>query len=186
MRELSLHILDIAENSVSAKSKNIHISVIEDPATDRLAISIEDDGVGMDEEMVKKVTDPFVTSRTTRKVGLGLSLLKENAEACNGHFQIHSVLGKGTKVDVDFQNSHIDRMPLGDLPGTWLSLLVGFPAVHWVFRFEYNQSVFEFDDEPIKNTLQDIPLSEPEVLSYLRQELEQGINQLKIQAASQI
>ena len=186
MRELSLHFLDIAENSVAAKATNIHISVEEDCVTDRLAISIEDDGIGMDEEMVKKVTDPFVTSRTTRKVGLGLSLLKENAEDCNGNFEIHSVLGKGTKVDADFQNSHIDRMPLGDLPGTWLSLLVGFPVVHWVFRYRYNQSVFEFDDELIKNTLQDIPLSEPEVLSYLRQELEHGITQVKPQATSEI
>jgi hypothetical protein len=186
VRELSLHLLDIAENSAAAQAKNITITVVENSSDDRLEMSIEDDGKGMDEEMVKRVVDPFVTSRTTRKVGLGLPLLKENAEACNGHLEIQSTLGKGTSVFVDFQRSNIDRMPLGDLASTWLSLLVGFSAIHWTFRYQFDQQEFVFDDQLVKETLDGISLSEPSVLAYLREQLELGVEQVKNQAVSAI
>jgi signal transduction histidine kinase len=103
VRELTLHLLDIAENSIAAGAKTIKISVIEDTQKDILRLSVEDDGKGMDAETVQKVVDPFVTSRTTRKVGLGIPLLKEAAEACNGWLKISSEPGKGTKVDVQIQ-----------------------------------------------------------------------------------
>lgn len=179
MRELSLHLLDIAENSISAGAKNITITIHEDTLADRLYLSVQDDGKGMDEEMVRKVTDPFVTTRTTRKVGLGIPLLKAAAEACNGWLKIHSKPGEGTLVEVEFQRSHIDRMPLGDVAGTFLTLLVGNPQIHWVFRYSVNQDSFELDDQPIKQGLQDIPLSDPFVLSYLRELLESNIRSLQ-------
>ena len=113
MRELALHILDIAENCVTAKADLVRISVHENTHTDKFSFSVSDNGKGMDEEMVKMVTDPFVTSRTTRKVGLGIPLLKAAAEACNGGLTISSVLSKGTKISCWFQRSHIDRMPSG-------------------------------------------------------------------------
>jgi signal transduction histidine kinase len=124
VRELALHLLDIAENSVAAKAQNITISVNEDHQADRLQMSVIDDGCGMDEATVARVIDPFFTSRTTRKVGLGLPFLKQAAEACNGDMQIYSTPGKGTQIKVEFQYSHIDRMPLGDLAGTFLSSFV--------------------------------------------------------------
>jgi signal transduction histidine kinase len=115
MREITLHLLDIAENSVAAGAKNIDIYIEENLLKDRLYLSIEDDGKGMDEETVKAITDPFTTSRTERKVGLGIPLLKNAAEACEGSLTVTSALGKGTKIEATFQHSHIDRMPLGDV-----------------------------------------------------------------------
>jgi hypothetical protein len=125
--------------------------------------------------MVKKVIDPFVTSRTTRKVGLGIPLLKEAAEQCNGFLRIQSELGKGTKVEVEFQRSHIDRMPLGDLTGTILSLIVGSPHVHWIFDYRVDDHLFVFDDAPIKQELDGVPLTEPDVLRFIREWLKTGI-----------
>ncbi len=179
MRELSLHLLDIAENSVNAKAKNVTIFVLEDTRSDRLYLSIEDDGVGMSPEMVAQVTDPFVTTRTTRKVGLGLPLLKGAAEACNGYLKVQSTLGVGTRVEIEFQRSHIDRMPLGDLPATILSLTIGFPAIHWVIRYQVNDNEFVFDSEPIQRELEGIPLSDPAVLAFLKEYVETGVSELK-------
>lgn len=180
MRELALHLLDIAENSISAGSSNIHIIVEETIPEDRLRMSVQDDGCGMDAEMVTRIVDPFFTSRTTRKVGLGIPLLKAAAEACNGYLIIHSAPGKGTHLEVEFQRSHIDRMPLGDLPGTILSLVVGSPHIHWTFIYNTDEGTFEFDDAPIKQELGEIPLTEPAVLKFLREFLLEGVSRLQV------
>jgi hypothetical protein len=175
LRELSLHLLDIAENSISARAKNITIEVIEDLRIDLLKLSVQDDGCGMSPEMAASVIDPFVTTRTTRKVGLGIPLLKEAAEACNGSLTLTSKIGEGTGITVQFQHSHIDRMPLGDLTATWLHLLVANPSVHWTFIYRFNANEFVFDDEPIKKELEGVSLSEPSILSCLRELLQSGI-----------
>ncbi len=132
----------------------------------------------MDSEMVRRVADPFVTTRTTRKVGLGIPFLKEAAEACNGGLQIESQPGVGTKINVTFQRSHIDRMPLGDLPTTFLDLLIGYPQVHWELKYQVNERVFHFDDREVKETLQDVPLSEPSVIEYLARLIANGIEEV--------
>jgi hypothetical protein len=179
MRELSLHLLDIAENSVAAGARNITITVREDLETDRLYLAVQDDGKGMDEATVARVTDPFVTSRTTRKVGLGLPLLKEAAEQCNGYLKITSTLGAGTLVEIEFQHSNIDRMPLGDLAGTFLTLLISSPEIHWCFHYQVNQDIFYLDDAPIKAELQGISLSEPTILTFLRDFVTEGVARLQ-------
>jgi hypothetical protein len=179
VRELALHILDIAENSVSAKADTIKINVSENCHADKISFAVTDNGIGMDEEMVSSVTDPFVTTRTTRKVGLGIPLLKAAAEACNGGLTISSTKGKGTKISCWFQRSHIDRMPLGDIVNTLLLLVVGYPNIHWIFRYEFNDEMFEFDDEYFKNELGDLPLSEPSIIRFLREHLTNGIEGLK-------
>ncbi len=178
MKELSLHILDIAENSVNAGASKVEITVLENINKDKLTIIIEDDGKGMDAETVKRITDPFVTSRTTRKVGLGLPFLKAAAEACQGSLIIHSQPGVGTKIEVIFQRSHIDRMPLGDLQTTFLNLLIGYPQVHWVFNYQVDERSFTLDDQPIKEILAGVPLSEPSVINYLKNELFEGITNI--------
>jgi hypothetical protein len=178
LRELALHLLDIAENSVAAKAKNITITVKEDIVHDRLFMSVEDDGTGMDAEMAAKITDPFVTSRKTRKVGLGIPLLKEAAEACNGFLKIESKLGKGTLLSVEFQRSHIDRMPLGDLATTIYGLVVAYPDIHFKFDYKVDKEEFNFDDAPIKAELKDVPLTDPLVLSFLRELLESGVSNI--------
>lgn len=175
MRELSLHILDIAENCVTAKADLIRISVTENIHSDRISFSVSDNGSGMSEDMVALVSNPFVTSRTTRKVGLGLPFLKATAEACNGGLTINSVLNKGTKINCWFQRSHINRMPLGDIITTITMLVIGYPDIHWIFRYDFNDAMFEFDDEFFKSELGDISLSEPSIISFLRDHLRQGI-----------
>jgi anti-sigma regulatory factor (Ser/Thr protein kinase) len=175
MREISLHLLDIAENGVSAGAQNITITIAEDLRTDRLQLAVEDDGHGMDAAMVEQVTNPFITTRTTRKVGLGIPLLKLAAEMCEGSLEVESTPNVGTTVNVDFQRSHIDRMPLGDMAGTMLSLLIGWPQVHWVLRYRVDDEEFVFDDAPIKEELGDLPLSDPEVIGFLRGALREGI-----------
>ena len=139
-------------------------------------MSVRDDGKGMDAETVARVVDPFVTSRTTRKVGLGIPLLKEAAEACNGSLKIESAPGKGTLLEVEFQRSHIDRMPMGNLADTFITLLVGNPQIHWMFKYRINQDEFIFDDTTLKRELDGISLSEPFVLNYLNETFETGIH----------
>lgn len=185
MREIALHLLDIVENSVAAQAHTIQVNIWEDLAADTLIASVQDDGKGMDSETVKRVVDPFVTSRTTRKVGLGIPLLKAAAEMCNGSLQITSTPGKGTLLEVKFQRSHIDRMPLGDLSGTFLSLLIAHPEIHWLFTYIVRitnsnpAEEFIFDDQPIKETLGDLPLTEPDVLAYLRTSIQEGVAQVQ-------
>lgn len=186
MRELALHILDIAENSISANANTIKIMIDENHQQDILTISIEDDGKGMNEEMVLKITDPFITSRTTRKVGLGIPFFKAAAEACVGDFSIESTPGLGTKINAKFQYSHIDRMPLGDIVSTLHTLIIGTPEVHFLFEYKINQQTYKFNDEPIKQTLDGVSLSEPAVMKYIREELHAGIDNLRQQAVEQV
>lgn len=188
MKEISLHIMDIAENGVTAGAKTIQIAVEENLRSDRLQVAIRDDGKGMDAEMLSRIADPFVTTRTTRKAGLGIPLFKAAAEACNGRFVIQSRPGMGTNLEIVFQHSHIDRMPLGDLNGTFLTLLVGYPAVRWIFEYaavpasEVEQKHdFIFDSQPVCEMLGDVPLTEPEVLSYLKNLFYEGIGSIRKQ-----
>lgn len=188
MREIALHLLDIAENSVAADAKNITLTVREDLQGDQLTASVVDDGRGMSAEMAASVVDPFVTSRTTRKVGLGIPLFKTAAEACNGKLVIASEIGKGTRLDVEFQHSHIDRMPLGDLSSTILTLFVAYPKIHWLFDYEAvsadgtKNEKFMFDTQPVMAELGDMPLTEPVVLAYIREYIESGVG--RVQAVS--
>lgn len=175
MRELALHILDIAENSISAGATRIRIAVEENLKNDILKIVIEDNGKGMDAETLARITDPFVTSRTTRHVGLGIPFFKAAAEACDGDLTIQSRPGAGTMVEVTFRHSHIDRMPLGDITSTMLTLIIGSPEVHWIFEYQVNERIFTFDDTVIKETLEGVPLTEPAVIKFIRDALSEGI-----------
>jgi anti-sigma regulatory factor (Ser/Thr protein kinase) len=175
VREIALHLLDIVENSVAAGAKRVDLTVREDTANDRLNIVVLDDGKGMDKDLLARVTDPFVTSRTTRKVGLGIPLLKAAAESCNGYLRIDSTQGEGTRLEADFQRSHIDRMPLGDVAGTMLTLLVAFPQVRWVFDYSVGERQFLFDSELIVKELGDIPITEPSILTFVKSVLQQGV-----------
>ena len=176
MKELSLHVLDIAENSVSAGATRIEITVTEDLNNDLLEISIRDNGKGMDADLKERITDPFVTSRTTRKVGLGIPFLKAAAEACAGTFTIESIPGKGTTISARFQHSHLDRMPLGDLKVTFLNLIVGYPDIQWIFRYDNDGKIYQLDTQPVKEILGDVPFSDPAVIRYLKKDLENGLN----------
>lgn len=166
MRELSLNILDIVENSVKAEAKIVYIDVI---AKDNvLTISIKDDGKGMSEEFLSRVTDPYTTTRTTRKVGMGLPFLKMEAEMAGGTFDIRSKLGEGTVVTTTFTIDHIDRPPLGDLGETMSILISNGDEVDYVLHFVFKDTDFVFDTRELKAQLDGVPMDEPEVLLFIK------------------
>jgi len=179
LRELSLHLLDIAENSISAGATNINILVAEYTKEDRLNLAVADNGKGMDADLLARVTDPFTTTRTTRKVGLGIPLLKEAAEACNGSLLIWSEPGKGTRIDIEFQRSHIDRMPLGNLADTYRTLIISEPEINWLLRYRLDEYEFVYDQRQVRETLGDTAFSDPLVLSFIRTTFEEGLNPTK-------
>ncbi len=147
MKDLSMHIMDIAQNSVRAKASEVEIDIAEREGV--ITIRIGDNGTGMDEVTLAKVTDPFFTTRTTRHVGLGLPLIRQSAEQTGGSVDIASKPGVGTKVDVVFIKSHIDCQPWGDLPKTITLLMVGHPDVNFLFRYS-NKEKFIISSNDIK------------------------------------
>lgn len=169
MPEISLNILDVAQNSVSAKASLIKISIIADTVSDTLTVSIEDNGCGMNEEQVKRVTDPFYTTRKTRKVGLGVPFFKLAAESSGGSFDINSVEGKGTVVTAVFGFSNIDRMPLGDINGTIHTLIRYNTDIDFVYRYQVNDKSFELDTREFKKILGDVKLDSYEVSEYIKE-----------------
>ncbi len=179
MKDLSLHILDIVQNSISAQAKNILISIHEDLRADTLTIVIKDDGVGMSSDVVKKVIDPYYTSRTTRKVGLGLPLFKQNAQASGGSFTISSTQGEGTEVKAIFSYSHIDRPPIGDMPGVIMILVGSNPELE--FRYEHirGENEYVFDTIEVKEVLDDLPLNDPTVIRHLKEMIRENLKDLK-------
>ena len=169
MEELSLHILDIAENSITAGAKNIEIKITENKETDLLKIEIIDDGKGMSTEAVKKAIDPFFTSRTTRRVGMGLSLLSQAAKMTNGTMDIQSTTGKGTHVSATFQLSHIDRQPLGNMAETITALIASNPIIDVIYEHKRNGTKFVFNTREIKEKLTGVNINTGSVLSFVKQ-----------------
>ncbi len=179
MEDLSLHILDIVENAISAKAKKIEILVMEEPGENRLTIEIRDDGIGMDEEASKKAADPFFTTRSSRRVGLGLSLLAQAAEEAGGTLRIESSLGKGTRVTATFQYRHIDRKPLGSMVETMMTLLLGNPDLDISYTHEKEGRSYTLCGHWLKE--QDRSLTNPEVIQRLRKHLQEGLAQIGVQ-----
>lgn len=167
MRELSLNVMDIAQNSVRAKASIIEIEITEDTEQSTLEIKITDDGCGMSEEQVKSVIDPFFTTRTTRKVGLGIPLFKMAAEQTGGYLDIKSQLGKGTVVTAIFISSHMDMTPLGDINSTISILIRCNPDTNIVFTHSVDDKTFTLNTRELKEVLGDVPLDTPEVMQWI-------------------
>ncbi len=168
MEDLSLHVLDIAENSINAGAKNIEIRIIENSAKDLLSIEIKDDGKGIDADTVVNVTNPFFTTRTPRRVGLGLALLEEAANSTGGKFRVESEINKGTKVVADFQLNHIDRKPIGNVADTLVGLLSRMDDLNIRYEENKNGKKFTFDTKDIKSIYPDIKLQSADVLSFIK------------------
>ncbi len=178
MREISLHILDIVQNSVVAGATKIEVYVTEDIAEDKLTVKIVDNGCGMSKEFLEKVIDPFTTKRTTRKVGLGIPLFKNAAESTDGTFEIQSELGKGTCVTAVFGYSHIDRQPLGDMADTMLGLFTSYENIDFLYRHKIGDEEFEVETAELKNVLDGVSFTTPEVYLWLSEFLKEGESEL--------
>lgn len=173
MPEISLNILDVAENSVRAGADLIRITVSVKPEDDTLTVVIADDGCGMTKEQERQVTDPFYTTRTTRRVGLGVPFFKQAAEGTGGSFRIESEKGKGTTVTAVFGLSHIDRMPLGDISSTIHTLIVFNEKIDFVYTYGYDGRSFTLDTREMRTILgTDVSFAGPEVSSFIREYLE--------------
>ena len=185
LEDLSAHVLDIAENSVMAEGTEVRVEVLEEKAADRLSFSVEDNGRGMSKEFISKVTDPFTTTRTTRRVGMGLPFLKQSAELCGGRLDIVSEPGKGTKTTASFMMSSIDRPPLGDIPATLMALIMGSPEIHWVYRHKTDHGEFLLDTDEIIEALDGDRemLRSPEVGLWLRRQIKEHIYEIKWEGA---
>jgi len=171
MEDLSLHILDIVENSVAACADKIEIRISEDKEKDLLSVEIVDNGVGMDEETVKKALDSFFTTKTVRRFGFGLSLLSEAAKDANGHFSIKSKKGEGTKIKADFQYSHIDRKPLGDINQTIITLVIGNPDIDLIYVHKKNSHKYILDTRKIKAQLKEKPINSLDGIRKIKEKL---------------
>ncbi len=174
MPEISLNVLDVAENSTRAGASLVTITVEADTAADTLTIVIADDGCGMTSEQVSRVTDPFFTTRTTRKVGLGVPFFKMAAELSGGSFSIESQVGKGTTVTAVFGLSNVDRMPLGDMTSTMHSLITMHEDTDFLYRYTYDGDSFELSTAEMREILGDVSFREPEVSGYIREFLKEN------------
>ena len=175
MKELSLNILDISENSTKAKATLVEILLEENE--ELLTITIKDNGTGMTDDILKGVTDPFCTTRTTRKVGMGIPLFKFAAEQTGGGLKIESKHflsfpdDHGTTVTACFYKNHIDFTPLGDLPSTVTTLIQGHPEVNFVFHHKTANGEVSLDTRELREVLEDVPLDSFEILIWIKDNL---------------
>ena len=178
MRELSLNILDIAQNSISAGSSLTEIVVNENTKDKTLLIGIYDNGCGMTEEQVKSVIDPFFTTRTTRKVGMGIPLFKMSCEQTGGKFTIESEKGVGTKINALYKTDSIDFTPLGDIASTIVTIVSMNADKEFLYRRVLDDKEFIFSTVEIKKILDGVPLSEPSVMNWIEEYLNEQYNEL--------
>ena len=178
MPEISLNILDVAQNSVKAGAKLVTLSVTAVHSTNTLTVIIEDDGCGMSQEQVEAVTDPFFTTRTTRKVGLGVPFFKLAAESSGGSFDIKSELGRGTVVTAVFMLDSIDRMPLGDMVSTIHTLVTMNGHMDFVYTYSVDDRSFTLDTREFREILGDVSFTEPEVSEYIREYLKENTSEV--------
>ncbi|MFP3980488.1 MAG: ATP-binding protein [Desulfobacterales bacterium] len=173
MKELALHILDVAENGITAGADRICITVKQDPAQNRMEISIADNGRGVPEDVMNRITDPFYTTRTTRRVGLGLSLFENTARRCGGSMTIDSEPGRGTRVTATFVHDHIDRPPLGDMAGTLMTLIYSNPEGDIVYRYQSEGEEIVIDTKAVREQFGNRPITDPQVFRHLMEKIKQ-------------
>ncbi|GKX28881.1 histidine kinase [Vallitalea longa] len=179
MKELSMHILDIAQNSVRAKSSNITIIVKELVKDNVFEFSIQDDGEGIPEVILKDIRSPFTTSRTMRRVGLGIPLLNDTCNMCNGELYIKSIVNQGTYILAKMDYNHIDRPPLGDLESTIATFFSSNDNVNIEYEHCYNDESFSISTKELKDVLGDVPLTNLDVIKWLVEFLRENIEEIK-------
>lgn len=175
MKDLSLHILDLVHNAATAKATQIEINIVEDKTKNCYTICVMDNGQGIKPEILHTVTDPYTTNRKTRKVGMGLPLLKHSAEQAGGAIHVESETGKGTKVTAAFEHVHIDRPPLGDIAGVLVQLIVGFEDIRFKYHHQTGNGDFSLDTDEITEMLEGVSVNNPEVRKFLREMIDENL-----------
>ncbi|MFZ6016924.1 MAG: ATP-binding protein [Nitrospirota bacterium] len=178
MEDISLHILDIVENSIAAGADKIEIKILEDIKKDIFLIEIKDNGKGISQEVLKKVMDPFYTTRTTRRVGLGLSFLYQSAKEAEGDISITSDEGTGTVVSAHFKHSHIDRKPLGNIVDTLIVLIAGNPDINFLYEHRRDDKTYSVNTEDIKSELEGIPINSAGVIKLIKEDIQSGLRNI--------
>ena len=177
MQDLSLHILDIAENSIKAEASKITIIINESKKKNLFTLEVKDNGKGMNNDMLKHAEDPFHTTRTTRKVGLGIPLLSQAAKDCEGDMQIETEKGVGSRIKASFQHNHIDRKPLGDITATIIVLIAGNPQRDFIFQIIREDEELLIDTAHLKKDLEDLPINSPDVIKIIKETINDWLNQ---------
>lgn len=177
MKELSLHILDLIQNSIQAKATIISISIEEDSKQDTYTICINDNGSGMNEETKKQILNPFFTTKN-KKTGLGIPLLKQHAELTGGSIEIKTSLGKGTSVKAVFGLNHFDRQPLGDITGTLTGLIRSYPDLDFEYTHTKDKKEFTFSTTEIKNELEGLSIASGEVINFIKEMIDSNLKTL--------
>lgn len=179
MKDFSMHLLDIVQNSLRAGASRIEIVLEENTAKNQFSFSVTDNGCGMDEELLSSVRDPFRTSRTTRRVGLGIPMLSQTATLCKGNLEIKSAPKQGTMIQAVMELNHIDRPPLGDLAEAVYILITTNPKIRFRYAHTYDQKTFLLDTDELLEVLSEVPLNTPSVAAWIRETLQEGIMSIR-------
>ena len=170
-----MHIMDIFQNAISANATLISLDIVEDTHANLMRLEIGDNGIGMSQQMQRQVTDPFFTTRTLRKIGLGIPLLKQNAERTGGFFRLESEEGIGTRVIAQFVLDHLDRPVLGDVPGIMVLAVMANPQIGFTYTHLKDKKLYRFSSMEVKEALGDIPVNEPMVYKYLHEMITENL-----------
>jgi len=168
MQDLSLHILDIAENSIRAGATEIRIKIVEDIGKNLLIVEVGDNGKGMDEETLEKVRDPFFTTKACKRTGLGVPMLAQSAKECGGELTIITQPGEGTTITASFRYKHIDRKPLGDIAETIITLIASHPEIDFIYEHKRDDGEYVLDTAEIREGLGDVPVNNPGVIKFIK------------------
>lgn len=179
MQDMAMQIMEIMMNSIHAKPSRIQLKISDSAKDNKISFTVQDNGSGMSEEMVKKITDPFVTTRTTRKIGMGVAFLKEMCEQCKGALNIRSSPGKGTEVEASVQKDCIDTPEMGDLGELMMECVQADETIEYSFTYSTDTGQFVFQTDEVRKQLADVSLLEPSVLLWIKEYINQGIQQAK-------
>jgi len=174
-----MHVYDLMENSTSAGSKDVTLTIRDSLADNDFHFTIVDNGKGMSPEFLARVTDPYTTSRTTRKVGLGLPLIKMNTENCGGGMKLTSALGRGTTLEFWFQHDHWDRPPMGDLTGTLVMLVSQHEDIHFVIRYVTDRGEYTFDTDEVREALGGMTMNNVEIIGMLKEMVSENLRDIE-------
>ena len=178
MKELAMHVYDLMENSTAANAKDVKLTIVDSLKNNDFHFTIEDNGKGMSPEFLAKVTDPYTTSRTTRKVGLGLPLIKMNTEKCGGGMKLTSEVGVGTRLEFWFEHNNWDRPPMGDLAGTIVMLVSQHEDIHFVYKHITDQDEFVFDTNEVKEALGGMSMNDLSIIKYLKEMISENLKEI--------